>query len=111
MLWRSARVDRDVTMIHYRAAPLHMSDHKPVSAMFICNTHKIIKDKLKEVYADLLHTVDKWINESKPKVECTNRLIDFGPIVYNVSDCVIAAVLWYLFASLSLSCCSRCIVS
>jgi phosphatidylinositol-bisphosphatase len=85
VLWRSTRMDRDVTMLHYRAAPLHMSDHKPVSAMFICNTRKVLKDKLKLVYADLLVTVDKWINESKPKVEVTNRQIELGPIVHNVS--------------------------
>jgi hypothetical protein len=85
VLWRSARVDRDVTMLHYRTAPLHMSDHKPVSALFICNTRKVIKEKLKEVYADLLQTVDKWVNESKPKIEATNSVIDFGPIVHNVS--------------------------
>ena len=85
ILWRSARADRDVTMLHYGPAPLHMSDHKPVSALFNCNTHKIVKDKLKSVYADLLVTVDKWVNESKPKIEIDNRLINFGPIAYNVS--------------------------
>ncbi len=87
-------MDRDVTMLHYRAAPLHMSDHKPISALFICNTHKIIKEKLKAVYADLLLTVDKWINASKPKIEATNRLIDFGPVTYNVSIIIVCLMVW-----------------
>lgn len=99
VLWKSTRVDRDVTMLHYRSAPLHMSDHKPISAMFICNTRKIVKEKLKEVYADLLLTVDKWINESKPKIDVANRLIDFGPIVHNVSIfCIFGTVDFVLYA-------------
>ena len=85
ILYRSTRIDRDITMLYYRVTPLHMSDHKPVSAMFYCNTRKIIKEKLKLVYSDLLFTVDKWINESKPKIEASNRLINFGPIQHNVS--------------------------
>jgi phosphatidylinositol-bisphosphatase len=100
VLWRSTRMDRDVTMLHYRAAPLHMSDHKPVSAMFICNTRKVLKDKLKLVYADLLLTVDKWINESKPKVEVNNRQIELGPIVHNVSQraCLLLVYCYFHFA-------------
>jgi hypothetical protein len=37
------------------------------------------------VYADLLFTIDKWINESKPKIEVEGRMIDFGPVVHHVS--------------------------
>jgi inositol polyphosphate 5-phosphatase INPP5B/F len=85
ILWKSSRRDRDVTLLHYRAAALHMSDHKPVSAMFVCNTHKIVKPQLNTVYADLLFTIDKWINESKPKIEVEGRMIDFGPVVHHVS--------------------------
>lgn len=106
VLWRSARVDRDVNLLHYRAAPLHMSDHKPVSALFNCNTRKVIKEKLRSVYSDLLVTVDKWINESKPKLETSDRVLNFGPIVHNVRLFCLCVYDWCVYFEQMNSCCT-----
>ena len=61
-----------------------MSDHKPVSAIFSCDMRSVIVDKLKDLYQELLFSVDKWENSSAPKVSVEGRIIDFGTVVCDV---------------------------
>lgn len=86
ILWRSMNKDA-VKLLSYQAATLNLSDHKPVYAWFDCGVRKVVPAKAREVYQDLLFAVDKWINASTPKVNVENRIIDFGKVTINVSEC------------------------
>ena len=84
VLWKCLNKD-SVILLSYQTAPLNISDHKPISAWFECGVRKVVLEKAREVYQDLLFAVDKWINASTPKLSLENRLYDFGAVSINVS--------------------------
>jgi phosphatidylinositol-bisphosphatase len=83
VLWRSINPNA-VKLLQYRRSILNSSDHKPVSAVFLCDIRKVVNDKLKNVYQELLCSMDKWLNASSPKLLLDNRIIDMGIVDCNV---------------------------
>lgn len=85
ILWRLAKGGSEsVTQLSYRRSELRPSDHKPVMSLFGCSLRKIIAEKERSVFEDLLRELDKWENDSIPKVEFSTKLIDFGEIHFMV---------------------------
>jgi inositol polyphosphate 5-phosphatase INPP5B/F len=99
ILWKSVNKST-MQLLSYRAAPIHVSDHKPISAWFECGVRKVIQERVREVYQELLFAVDKWINASTPKLSLEKRMYDFGKVGLNVSICVVSWVLLLLFSSI-----------
>lgn len=85
ILWRTMNKE-SIKLQVYQNAQLNISDHKPVFAWFDCGVRKVVPKKAHEVYQDLLFAVDKWINASTPKINVSNRLIDFGTVSVNVRN-------------------------
>ena len=63
-----------------RSEHLIPSDHKPVMSIFSCRIRKIIKDKEREVFNDLMRELDKCENDSIPRVELDLTTTDFGTL-------------------------------
>jgi phosphatidylinositol-bisphosphatase len=84
VLWKSSNRE-SIQQLSYQVAPLNISDHKPITAWFECGVRKVILEKAREVYQDLLFAVDKWINASTPKLSLENRMYDYGMVTINVS--------------------------
>jgi phosphatidylinositol-bisphosphatase len=79
ILWRINKESAEtVDQICYTRAELKPSDHKPVSALFDCSLRRIISDKQTAVFEDLLRELDKWENDSIPRVELSSDQIDLG---------------------------------
>jgi len=58
-----------VKQLSYEAcAALEMSDHKPVASLFMLECRSVILDRKRAVYQQVLHTLDKFENDSQPKV-------------------------------------------
>lgn len=100
ILWRLIKGGSErVAQLSYRRSELKPSDHKPVSSLFACSLRKIVADKERAVFEDLLRELDKWENDSIPKVDFSSKIIDFGSVHYMVGIsmifCVIRFVLFY----------------
>lgn len=78
ILWKTTRNKEAVKLIKYTTAPLNVSDHKPVYALFNCEVRQVVGTRMKGLYQELLFSVDKWINASNPKLSIEGRFIDFG---------------------------------
>lgn len=86
ILWRLAKEGAEsVSQLSYRRSELRPSDHKPICSIFACSLRKIVAEKERAVFEDLLRELDKWENDSIPKVDFSSKLIDFGVVHYMVS--------------------------
>jgi phosphatidylinositol-bisphosphatase len=104
VLWRSSNKDSIKLLAYSCASSLCISDHKPVYAWFDCGVRKVVPTKAREIYQDLLFSVDKWINASTPKLTIDNRMIDFGTVTLNVSYLFLLYLLAFLARFFLFSC-------
>lgn len=80
-----AKEENSLQQVQYCSTPsLTPSDHKPVFARFECDGRVIVEAREKTVYQELLRTLDRWENDSIPKVEISSRDLDFGRVQYLV---------------------------
>ena len=63
---------------------LEISDHKPVSAQFQVACTSVVLDSKRGVYNDVIRMLDRWENDSVPKVELNSDTVNFGPVRYMV---------------------------
>ena len=63
---------------------LEISDHKPVSARFQITCKSIVLDRKRSVYNDVIRMLDRWENDSVPKVELNCDTVNFGQVRYMV---------------------------
>jgi phosphatidylinositol-bisphosphatase len=83
ILWRLAKGGSEsLAQLSYRRSELKPSDHKPVCSLFACNLRRIIADKERAVFEHLLRELDKWENDSIPKVDFSTKVVDFGVVHY-----------------------------
>lgn len=84
ILWKSLSNSLDsVKQLTYERADLKPSDHKPVMSMFNCSIRKIVSDKEKLVFHDLIRILDELENNCIPKVKEEGTAIDFGLTHFN----------------------------
>lgn len=86
ILYRSADYSTqfvDLTA-YYSEQQLLMSDHRPVVAWFDLKVRRVVPDKMRTVYQELLFSVDKWVNASTPKLDVDERIHDLGHITLEV---------------------------
>ena len=67
---------------NYLRSELNISDHKPVMATFNTQVKNIIAAKRQEVYAEVMRTLDKFENQSLPKVDLNKIDVNFGELYY-----------------------------
>lgn len=85
VLWRTVTLyDDAVRLLLYRTGSLNLSDHKPVCAFFDCDIRVADHVKERQAYQELLIILDRWENESAPKLELVSNQIDFGVVQYFV---------------------------
>jgi phosphatidylinositol-bisphosphatase len=68
------------------AADLKPSDHKPVMSIFNCSIRKIIKEKEREVFNELVRELDKCENDSIPRVTMEIEVANFGSLHFQVNN-------------------------
>ena len=78
-------VIESVKLLQYRRASLNLSDHRPVVAVLRVPIKRIAYEKLQDIYKELLHSVDKWVNAAAPRLNVEERLVDLGIISCDVS--------------------------
>ncbi|EFC42384.1 phosphatidylinositol polyphosphate 5-phosphatase [Naegleria gruberi] len=82
ILWRE---DEKSTIVHksYKSFKEYkMSDHKPVTACFEVGVKKIVEEKYKKCYLDIIKMLDKLENDLLPEVAITGQCIDFEAVKY-----------------------------
>ena len=82
VLWSSLNEDH-VQQTVYTRSELDISDHKPVVAGFAAKMKSIIPSKRNEVHAEIMRTLDKFENQSLPKVDLSQIGVDFGEVFYD----------------------------
>ena len=82
VLWYSSRPLR-VKQSSYLSSSLNVSDHKPVMSEFVVNVKMIDAGKMREVHQDVVRTLDKFENDSLPKVTLDKVAVDFGDLYYD----------------------------
>lgn len=70
VLWHSKNPGH-VTQLNYLRSELNISDHKPVMSAFTASVKNVVGPKRAEVYAEVMRTLDKFENQSLPKVRKT----------------------------------------
>ena len=81
VLWHSKNPGH-VTQLNYLRSELNISDHKPVMSSFTASVKKVVGPKRAEVYAEVMRTLDKFENQSLPKVDLNKTEVDFGELYY-----------------------------
>jgi phosphatidylinositol-bisphosphatase len=98
ILWRSLSNKLDsVIQLDYTRSELQPSDHKPVMSLFQVSIRKIIAEKEKAVFQELIKILDKWENDSIPRVETEGTNIDFGTLYFQVIINLYISLHMYLF--------------
>lgn len=85
VLWRELSSLDAVNQIAYLRAELFPSDHLPVMALFMCNIRKIVKEKEKEVFQELMKELDKHENDSIPRVFVEESIVNFNTLYFQVN--------------------------
>ena len=67
----------------YGRDELKISDHKPVYSLFETSVKNIVVKKRTAVYGEVMRTLDKFENQSLPKVDLNKTTVDFGTIYYS----------------------------
>ena len=81
VLWHSKNLSH-VQQLNYLRSELNISDHKPVMSTFNASVKSVIAPKRQEVYAEVMRTLDKFENQSLPKVDLNKTEVDFGDLYY-----------------------------
>ncbi|GMH76240.1 hypothetical protein TrLO_g4041 [Triparma laevis f. longispina] len=81
VLWLSQN-PAHVSQKNYLRSELNISDHKPVMATFTTQVKNILAEKRQEVYGEVMRTLDKFENQSLPKVNLNKIDVDFGELYY-----------------------------
>jgi phosphatidylinositol-bisphosphatase len=84
-LWKSRDGER-TRQLFYRRATLRVSDHKPVYSGFECDIRTVVAEKQRQVYQEIMRMIDKWENETIPKVEIDGLLVEVGEVQYMVKQ-------------------------
>ena len=66
-MWSSIR-DCENVGVTDRRATLRVSDHKPVYSGFECDMRTVVAEKQRQVYQEIMRMIDRWENETIPKV-------------------------------------------
>eukprot|EP00945_MAST-04E_sp_MAST-4E-sp1_P001097 g1097.t1 len=73
-----------VELVDYaRVDSIDVSDHKPVAAIFSLQVKEIDREKQKQAYSDIIRRLDKWENDSMPKVELQERDLRFDNLNFD----------------------------
>ncbi|XP_031549420.1 inositol polyphosphate 5-phosphatase OCRL-like isoform X2 [Actinia tenebrosa] len=73
----------NIKLIKYRSHPtLRISDHKPVSSLFGVGIKVVNRDKEKQVYEDVVRTLDRHENDNLPQVKLSTTEIKFKDIQF-----------------------------
>lgn len=78
VLWYTMNSRETVRVIEYDRSDIHLSDHKPVYASFQVDVQQVSKRKEREVFAVVATLMDRFENESKPRIEIVDKFIDLG---------------------------------
>jgi phosphatidylinositol-bisphosphatase len=95
VLWKTAKPDA-VKLLNYRCATLRPSDHKPVSALLETQLRIVVAQKEREVYSNLMNSLEHWKNDSLPVAEVSGYPIDMTNVKFNVSSKYIISPLMYV---------------
>jgi len=79
VLWKGKGVDQ----LLYQSVPLKLSDHLPVRSLFSTAVRKVDDTKKKAVYQGLCHMLDRWENETYPKVELESSVVRFPDVSFD----------------------------
>lgn len=71
-----------IDLSFYLRAEMVDSDHRPVMARFNCIGRRVNDEKEKDVYRDLIKTLDKLENDKTPKMEISTRFVEFHSVSY-----------------------------
>ena len=83
VLWCATNHPNHIKQINYGRTEHRISDHKPVYACFETAVKNIVIQKRTEVYGEVMRTLDKFENQSLPKVDLNKSSVDFGTVFYN----------------------------
>lgn len=85
ILWKSLSMKLDsIIQLGYMRSDLRPSDHKPVMSLFQCSIRKVVVDRQRNVFQDLIRVLDKWENDSLPRVAIEGTNVDFGTLHFKV---------------------------
>jgi phosphatidylinositol-bisphosphatase len=68
ILWFAKDFDHVVQETYDATMTLEISDHKPVSSLFSVKFKTVVIDRKRDVYSDVIRMLDRWENDSLPKV-------------------------------------------
>lgn len=91
ILWKCKA--QTVQQLTYDRSELRPSDHKPVMSLFSVRLRRIVADKERAVFQELIRILDKNENDEIPKVEVDGSFVDFGCLKYLVSPCLTKRVI------------------
>eukprot|EP01041_Mallomonas_annulata_P011585 gene11585-24229_t len=86
ILWKVLDGSRfeSIKQTSYTRSELKSSDHKPVSASFECNLRRIIGHQQTAVFQESMKLLDKYSNESIPRVELEGEVVQLGTVHYQI---------------------------
>jgi inositol polyphosphate 5-phosphatase INPP5B/F len=86
ILWHAKNFDHIKQLSYYAAWGLEISDHKPVASLFEVKCERVVIEQKRDAYTDVIRMLDRWENDSLPKVELEADNIMFGPVRYMVES-------------------------
>jgi inositol polyphosphate 5-phosphatase INPP5B/F len=86
ILWLAKKFDHIEQLSYKSTMDLRISDHKPVSALFQAKCKTVVVERKRNVYLDVIRMLDRWENDSLPKVELEGASVSFGPVRYLVES-------------------------
>jgi phosphatidylinositol-bisphosphatase len=82
VLWCATHNPNHTKQLSYGRAELRISDHKPVYAAFEAQVKNIVVARRQEVYGEVMRTLDRYENQSLPKVDLNKTCVDLGLCYY-----------------------------
>ncbi|KAF0974286.1 hypothetical protein FDP41_006896 [Naegleria fowleri] len=83
ILWREDERGRIVQKSYKSFKEYKMSDHKPVTSWFEVGVKKIVEEKYKKCYLDIIKMLDKLENDMLPEVAITGQSINYENVKYD----------------------------
>ncbi|KAG2379469.1 hypothetical protein C9374_006586 [Naegleria lovaniensis] len=83
ILWRDDERGRIVQKSYKSFKEYKMSDHKPVTSWFEVGVKKIVEEKYKKCYLDIIKMLDKLENDMLPEVAITGQTITYENVKYD----------------------------
>ncbi|KAL9656618.1 hypothetical protein ABK040_002890 [Willaertia magna] len=83
ILWKENKKNNITQKFYTMHKEYKMSDHKPVISSFEVGVKKIVEEKYRKCYHDIIKMLDKLENDMLPEVSITGQSINFVNVKYN----------------------------